>query len=416
MHFDKIQVPTNGTKILFEAGKWIVPDNPIIPFIEGDGIGSDITKAMIRVVDAAVKKTSKGTRKISWMEIFAGARAREKYGEFLPSDTILAIQTFLVAIKGPLTTPVGGGFRSLNVTLRQNLNLWANIRPYRDYGGPSPLKHPEDLDIVLFRENTEDVYAGVEWPVHSAETGKIRQFLNKNFHLSISPDTGIGIKLISEHASKAIVRAAIKFAIQEKRKIVTLMHKGNIEKYTEGAFNTWGYEVAKKEFGDITVTTEELQSSYGGKLPDGKILINDKIADAVFQETLINHKNFSVIVTMNLNGDYVSDAIAAQVGGLGIAPGANVGDVTGIFEATHGTAPTLANKNKANPSALILSAAMMLEYIGWKEAAETIRLAIKTTIGQKRVTEDFAIQMIGDVNSLGTAEFANAIIENIEAK
>ncbi len=413
MQFAKIQVPTNGSRIQFNAGKWIVPNTPIIPYIEGDGIGPDITKAMQNVVNASVNKAYDGTRKITWMEIFAGEKAMKKYGEYLPADTLNAIQYFLVAIKGPLTTPIGGGIRSLNVAIRHKLNLWNCIRPYRDYGAPSPLKHPEDLDIVLFRENTEDVYAGVEWPVNSLETRQLREFLNNKFHLSITPDTGIGVKLISEHASKAIVRAGIKFAIEEKRKIVTLMHKGNIEKYTEGAFNTWGYEVAKKEFGDITITTEELQATYGGKIPDGKILINDKIADAVFQEILINHKNFSVIVTMNLTGDYVSDAIAAQVGGLGIAPGANVGDIIGLFEATHGTAPTLANKNKANPSALILSAAMMLEYIGWAEAAEEIRSAVKKTIDQDRVTEDFAIQMQGDVKPLGTAEFADAIIENL---
>ncbi len=297
------------------------------------------------------------------------------------------------------------------------MDLYACIRPNRWYNGvPTPIKNPEKVNITIFRENTEDVYAGVEWPVNSSETRQIREFLNQNFHLTISPDTGIGIKLISEHASKAIIRAAIKFAIEENRKIVTLMHKGNIEKYTEGAFMKWGYDLAKAEFNNITITSEELQSKYGGKIPDGKILINDKIADAVFQEILINHKNFSVIVTMNLNGDYVSDAIAAQVGGLGIAPGANIGDAIGVFEATHGTAPTLANKNKANPSALILSAAMMLEYIGWNEAADLIRFAVKKTIEQEQITEDFAIQMPGNVKALGTAEFAKAIIENIEGK
>ena len=411
--FKHLVVPSNGQQITFENGQMRVPDTPVLCFIEGDGTGSDISKAMLRVVDAAVKKFYQGKRKIAWMEIFAGEKAKTRFGEYLPKDTIAAIKYFKVAIKGPLATPVGGGIRSLNVALRQELNLYQCVRPCQDYGAPSPVLHPEDVNIVVFRENTEDVYAGIEWPKGSPQAEKIRIFLKNELNVSIGADAGIGIKPITERATRNIVRAAIKYAIANKRPVVTVMHKGNIMKFTEGAFKNWAFQLAKEEFKDSVVTEDELTKTLGGKMPAGKILLNDRIADSVFQQVLMRAKEYSVIVTPNLNGDFLSDAIAAQIGGLGIAPSANIGDTEAVFEATHGTAPKYANQDKVNPSALILSAAMMLEHIGWKETAISIRSAIRKTIAQKRVTYDFARLMGKDATELKCSEFASAVIENL---
>jgi isocitrate dehydrogenase len=411
--FKNLVVPPEGQRITYEDGRIKVPNNPILCFIEGDGTGSDISKAMLRVVDAAVKKTSKGKKKITWLEIFAGEKAKEKYGEHLPRDTIDAIKYFKIAIKGPLSTPVGGGIRSLNVTLRQELNLYQCVRPCRDYGAPSPVCHPEDVNIVVFRENTEDVYAGIEWPKDSPQAEKLRAFMKKEFDVTIDPDAGIGIKPITEHATKNIVRAAIKYALAHKRPSVTVMHKGNIMKFTEGAFKNWAFQLAKDEFKDAVITEADVEKIHAGKVPPGKVVLNDRIADSVFQQVLMRAKEYSVIVTPNLNGDYVSDAIAAQIGGLGIAPSANIGDTEAVFEATHGTAPKYANMDKVNPSALILAAAMMLEHIGWNEATDCIKAAIRKTIAQKRVTYDFARLIGKDAKELKCSEFATAVIENL---
>ncbi len=411
--FKHLVVPTEGQPITYKNGKISVPDTPILCYIEGDGTGSDITKAMLRVVDAVVKKTYNGKRKITWLELLAGEKAKAKFGEHLPRDTVEAIRYFKVAIKGPLATPVGGGIRSLNVTLRQELNLYQCVRPCQDYGAPSPVKHPEDVDIVVFRENTEDVYAGIEWPKDSPLAEKLRVFLKKELNVTLDPDSGIGIKPITEHATRNIVRAAIKYAIAHKRPTVTIMHKGNIMKFTEGAFRNWALQLAKEEFKDTVITEAEVEKTYAGKVPAGKVVLNDRIADSVFQQVLMRAKEYSVIVTPNLNGDYVSDAIAAQVGGLGIAPSANIGDTEAVFEATHGTAPKYANQDKVNPSALILAAAMMLEHIGWNEAADSIKSAIRKTIAQKRVTYDFARLMGKETKELKCSQYASAVIENL---
>ncbi len=411
--FKQLVVPSEGQPITFKNGKISVPNTPILCYIEGDGTGSDITKAMLRVVDAAVQKTYSGKKKITWLEIFAGEKAKAKFGEYLPKDTINAIKYFKIAIKGPLSTPVGGGIRSLNVTLRQELNLYQCVRPCKDYGAPSPVKHPEDVDIVVFRENTEDVYAGIEWPKDSSQAEKLRIFLKKELNVAIDPDAGLGIKPITEHATRNIMRAAIKYAIAHKRPSVTVAHKGNIMKFTEGAFKNWAFQLAQEEFKDTVITEAEVEKTYGGKVPAGKILLNDRIADSVFQQVLMRAKEYSVIVTPNLNGDYMSDAIAAQIGGLGIAPSANIGDTEAVFEATHGTAPKYANQDKVNPSAIILAAAMMLEHIGWNEAGDSIKSAIRKTISQKRVTYDFARLMGNDAKELKCSEYAAAVIENL---
>lgn len=411
--FKQLVIPSEGQPITYKNGQMLVPNSPILCYIEGDGTGSDITKAMLRVVDAVVKKNYKGKKKITWLEIFAGEKAKAKFGEYLPKDTIEAIKMFKVAIKGPLNTPVGGGIRSLNVTLRQELNLYQCVRPCKDYGAPSPVRHPEDVDIVVFRENTEDVYAGIEWPRDSPQAEKLRVFLKKELNVTIDADAGIGIKPITEHATKNIVRAAIKYAIAHKRPSVTVMHKGNIMKFTEGAFKNWAFQLAKDEFKDVVITEAEVEKNYASKVPPGKILLNDRIADSVFQQVLMRTKEYSIIVTPNLNGDYLSDDIAAQVGGLGIAPSGNIGDTEAVFEATHGTAPKYANLDKVNPSAIILSAAMMLEHIGWIEAADSIKAAIRKTITQKRVTYDFARLMGKDATELKCSEFASAVIENL---
>jgi len=401
-----------GEKIRIENGKLIVPDNPIIPYIEGDGIGPDITNAALPVFDAAVEFAYSGKRKIEWKEIYAGEKAMEKMGELLPDETKEAIREHIIAIKGPLTTPVGGGYRSLNVTLRQVLDLYACVRPVRWVKGvPSPMVHPEKLDVVIFRENTEDVYAGIEWPKSSEEALKIIEFVKENFGINIREDSGIGIKPISVFGTKRLVRKAIQYAIENDRRSVTLVHKGNIMKYTEGAFREWGYEVALEEFRDKVVTEDEVKEI--GEVPEGKILIKDRIADNMFQQLLTRPNEYDVIATPNLNGDYLSDACAAQVGGLGMAPGGNIGDFIALFEATHGTAPKYRGMDKVNPSSLILSGVMMLKYMGWKEAGELIEKGIEKTILDRKVTYDLARQ-IGGVDPIKTSEFGREIIKRME--
>ncbi len=413
MEFKKLTPPDEGEKIRIEGDGIVVPDEPIIPFIEGDGIGPDIWRASKRVLDAAVQKAYEGQRRIVWFEIFAGEKAKAKYDEWLPEDTFNAIRHFVVAIKGPLTTPVGGGYRSLNVTLRQVLDLYACVRPVKYYPGvPAPVKRPERMDVVIFRENTEDVYAGIEWKEASDEARRIIEFIGREFGVTIRPDSGIGIKPVSITGSKRLVRKAIRYALENRRESVTLVHKGNIMKFTEGAFKEWGYEVAEQEFADFTVTEADLWEKFDGKRPDGKIVIKDRIADNMFQQILTRTDEYDVIATTNLNGDYLSDACAAQVGGLGMAPGANIGDHIGLFEATHGTAPKYAGQDKVNPGSLILSGVMMLQYLGWKEAAQLIEKALAKTIQQKRVTYDLERQMEG-ATLLKCSEFAEAIVENM---
>jgi isocitrate dehydrogenase len=413
MASEKIVVPENGEKINFQNGDIQVPDHPIIPFIEGDGIGRDIWKATRRVLDAGVEKAFQGNRSIAWCEVFAGEKAKEQFDEWLPDESVKAISEYRVAIKGPLTTPVGTGIRSLNVGLRQILDLYCCVRPCRYIPGvPSPVREPHKLDVVIFRENTEDVYAGVEWKQGTPEVKEVIDFLNSRFSSGIREDSGIGIKPISIFGTKRLVRQAIRYAIDHDRRRVTLVHKGNIMKFTEGAFRDWGYELAQEEFSDICINETELWDHHGGNIPDGKILINDRIADAMFQQVLLRPDEYDVIALPNLNGDYLSDACAAQVGGLGMAPGANIGDQVALFEATHGTAPKYADQDKVNPSSLILSGIMMLEYLGWQESADLINSAVATTIAQKRVTYDLERQMEG-ATVLKTSEFASVIIDNL---
>lgn len=391
----------------------IVPDDPEIAYIEGDGIGPDITRAMLKVVNAAVDKAYQGKRRIIWREVLAGEKAYKETGEYLPEETLKIIKECVVAIKGPLTTPVGGGFRSLNVTLRQVLDLYACVRPVRWIPGtPSPVREPHKVNMVIFRENTEDVYAGIEYPAGSPEAKKLIEFIRENFGKEIREDSGIGIKPISAFGTKRLVRKAIKYALENKLPSVTLVHKGNIMKYTEGAFRAWGYEVAKEEFPEVTVPEEEIPQRYPHGVPEGVVVIKDRIADAMFQWALLRPEEYSVLATPNLNGDYLSDALAAQVGGLGMAPGANIGDGYAVFEATHGSAPKYAGLDKANPSSLILSAKMMLEYLGWKEAAELIWKALAKTIQSKVVTYDLARQMEG-AKEVKCSEFADEIVKNI---
>jgi isocitrate dehydrogenase len=414
LSYNGIPVPEEGQKIRIEDGKLVVPDRPIIPFIEGDGTGRDIWRAAHRVFEAATAKAYKGQRRVIWYEIFAGEKAYARYGQWLPQDTVAAIRDFIVAIKGPLTTPVGGGIRSLNVSLRQLLDLYACVRPIRWYPGvPSPVKHPEKLNIVIFRENTEDVYAGIEFAQGTENAQKAIDFL-RSLGYTVRPDSGIGVKPISITGTQRLVRKALRYARENGRRRVTLVHKGNIMKFTEGAFRDWGYQVAREEFGDVTVTEQELWETYGGKLPEGKILVNDRIADSMFQQVLTRPDEYSVIATPNLNGDYLSDACAAQVGGLGLAPGANIGDYIALFEATHGTAPKYADKDVINPSAVILAGVMMFEYIGWREVADLITKGISRTISEKVVTYDLARLMDG-AREVKTSEFATAIIENMDS-
>ena len=407
------QPPADGQEIGFENGQLQVPDRPIIAFIEGDGIGPDIWHATQKVLDAAVDTTYGGSKSIAWMEVLAGEKAKANTGEWLPEATFDAIRHYRGAIKGPLTTPVGGGFRSLNVTLRQVLDLYACVRPVKHYAGvPSPVKEPEKVDMVLFRENTEDVYSGIEFASGTKEANQLIDFLNNTLGKSVRPASGIGIKPVSAMGTKRLVRKAVQYAIDLGRDSVTLVHKGNIMKFTEGAFKDWGYELAREEFGDQTISEQQLWDDFDGKMPAGKVLIKDRIADAMFQQVLLRPAEYGVIATMNLNGDYLSDALAAQVGGLGMAPGSNEADGLALFEATHGTAPKYAGLDKVNPGSLILSGVMMLRWLGWQEAADRVEGALGETISQKRVTYDLERQMDG-ATLLKTSEFGDAIISNL---
>jgi isocitrate dehydrogenase len=464
--YNGVSVPSNGKKIGYAAGKYDIPDNPIIPFIEGDGTGRDIWKAALRVFDAAVEKAYKGKCRVAWYEVFAGEKAKAKFDNWLPDDTVDAIREFRVAIKGPLTTPVGGGIRSLNVALRQILDLYSCVRPVKYYKGvPSPVKHPERMDVVIFRENTEDVYIGIEWEQGTPEVAKLIEFINKDMLKSgkkqIRLDSGVGIKPISIFGTKRLVRMAIQQALETGRKVVTLVHKGNIQKFTEGAFRKWGYELATEEFRDKVITEREswiidnkdknpnitvaqnaesvepgmefappafrqsveaevkdvldkIYATHGNGQWKKKIMINDRIADSIFQQIVTRPEEYSVLATPNLNGDYISDAAAAQVGGLGIAPGANIGDGYAIFEATHGTAPKYADKDVINPGSVLLSGVMMFRHIGWNEAADLIEGGMERTIQQKKVTYDFERLMEG-ATKVKTSEFADHIIENMGA-
>jgi isocitrate dehydrogenase len=465
--YNSLRVPADGQAIEFSDGKFRIPDRPILPYIEGDGIGRDIWKASQRVFDAAVEQAYGGKRRVVWFEVFAGETAYHLFREWLPQETIEAIRDFRIAIKGPLTTPVGGGIRSLNVALRQILDLYACVRPVRYFPGvPSPVKHPERMNIVIFRENTEDVYIGIEWKSGTPEVKKLLDFLNKDMlgggPKQIRMDSGISIKPISPTGTKRLVRRAIAYAIEHKRRTVTMMHKGNIQKFTEGAFRDWGYEEAREEFRSQIITEREswiidnldknaglsveqnaamiepgleqateafrkeayaevkqvvdsIYATHGKGQWKQKIMINDRIADSIFQQILTRADEYQVLATPNLNGDYISDAAAAQVGGLGMAPGANIGDGYGIFEATHGTAPKYADKDVINPSSVMLSGAMMFEFMGWTEVARLIEGGIERTIGQKRVTYDLERLMEG-ATKLGTSEFATAIIENMQTR
>lgn len=408
MPFTKIRPPEEGERIEFKAGKLLVPENPIIPYFEGDGIGRDVVPAAIRVLNEAAELTG---REVIWFKTYAGEEAYRIYNSYLPEETLEAIRQYRVALKGPLTTPVGGGYRSLNVTIRQRLDLYANVRPvYYLKGVPSPIKNPEKVDFVIFRESTEDVYAGIEWERGSEKALKVIKFLVDELGVSIRNDSGIGIKPISEFATKRLVRMAIRYAIENGRESVTLVHKGNIMKFTEGAFRDWGYEVAKEEFGDKTITEAELWENYGGNAK-GKIVIKDRIADNMFQQILTRTDEYDVIALPNLNGDYLSDAAAAMVGGLGIAPGSNIGDGMGVFEPIHGSAPKYAGQNKVNPTAEILTGALMFEYLGWKDASEMIKRAVEVTIQSGIVTYDLHRRIGGTL--VGTREFAEEVVKNL---
>ncbi|HWZ83319.1 MAG TPA: NADP-dependent isocitrate dehydrogenase [Terriglobales bacterium] len=464
--FNGVPVPANGQPIQYKGGKYSVPDRPIVPFIEGDGTGRDIWKASVRVFDAAVEKAYGGKRAVAWYEVFAGEKAKARFQNWLPDDTVSAIREFRVAIKGPLTTPVGGGIRSLNVALRQILDLYSCVRPVKYYRGvPSPVKHPERMDVVIFRENTEDVYAGIEWEQGTADCARLIEFLNKDMlkggKKQVRLDSGVGIKPISVTGTKRLVRMAIQHALDNGRKTVTLVHKGNMQKFTEGAFRKWGYEVATDEFRTHVVTEREswildnkdknasltveqnaaliepglefatedfrqalykevkdcvdsIYTTHGHGAWKKKLMINDRIADSIFQQVVTRADEYSVLATPNLNGDYISDACAAQVGGLGIAPGANVGDGYAIFEATHGTAPKYADKDVINPGSVMLSGMMMFRFLGWSEAADLIEQSLERTIEQKKVTYDFERLMEGSTK-VKTSEFASAMIENMGA-
>ncbi len=430
--YEKLTPPTNGEKITRDKdGNLIVPDNPIIPYIAGDGIGPEVVDAMRVVVDAAIKTAYKGKKEIIWFEVFAGEKARDIYAAdftekqlkemdpkdvrnlFLPKDTLKAITDYIVAIKGPLTTPISGGFRSLNVAIRQLLDLYSCVRPVSHIKGvPAPVKTPEKVNMVIFRENIEDVYSGIEFEPESKDAVKLIKFLNNELGTKIIMESGIGIKPMSWANTSRLVRMAIKYAIDKGYDSVTLVHKGNIMKFTEGKFKDWGYKLAAQEFSDIVISEDEMWAKHDGKLPKGKILIKDRIADSMFQQILLRPDEYGVLALPNLNGDYISDALAAQVGGLGFAPGANIGDEAAVFEATHGTAPKHAGKNKVNPGSVIFSAVMMLDFMGWTEACEIIKTAIEKTVLQKKVTYDIARQL-KDVTPIGTSNFADAIIENM---
>ena len=404
-------IPSRGERIEFAAGAFRVPATPVIPFIEGDGTGPDIWRAAVRVFDAAVEKAYGGERRVAWMEVFAGEKAHKGFGEWLPQETIDAVEEFRVAIKGPLTTPVGGGIRSINVALRQTCNLYATVRPVRWFEGVgAPVKEPQKVDFIIFRENLEDVYAGIEYKAGSPEADRLRDFLQREFGVTnIPPKSAIGIKPMSEAGSKKLIELAIRYAVRKRKSSVTLVHKGNIMKFTEGAFRDWGYELAREKFGDATIPESEATSDTAGK-----VVIKDRIADAMFQQILLRPDEYSVIATPNLNGDYLSDAAAAQVGGLGLAPGGNIGDGFAVFEATHGTAPKYAGKDKINPGSVILSGMMMFEHLGWDEAARLIVGGLENAIRSKRVTYDLARQMPG-ATEVGTSAFADGIIAGMRA-
>ncbi len=402
---DKIEIGSDGSLQ--------VPEVPVIPYIEGDGVGPDIWRASVRVFDAAVQKSYKGKRKVQWLEVYAGEKAFQRKGEWAPEETIEAIREYKVSIKGPLTTPVGGGIRSINVLLRQILDLYACIRPVRYIPGtPSPVKHPEKVDMVVFRENTEDVYAGIEWKEGTEEVSRIRLFLEREMGKKIREDSAIGIKPISRYGTKRLVRRAIQYALSHGRKSVTLVHKGNIMKFTEGAFRDWGYEIAREEFRDKILPESELGDRKMKNPPKGKIFLKDRIADAMFQQILLRPEDYDVLAMPNLNGDYMSDALAAQVGGLGMAPGGNIGDQAAVFEATHGTAPKYAGKDVINPGSLILSGAMMFDYLGWTAVRKKIVKALEKTVSKKIVTYDLARQLKG-AKKVKCSDFASAIIENL---
>ena len=403
----------SGVIVYSEDGNLIVPDFPVIPFIEGDGIGPDIWRAARRVLDAAVSSVFGDKRKLQWLEILAGEKAYNRSQSWLPNDTLEAIRTYRVAIKGPLTTPVGEGIRSINVGLRQELDLYACVRPVKYIDGiPSPMLRPSDVDMIIFRENTEDVYMGLEWKAGSSIAQKIIDLVKAEDGRDIRPDSGIGIKPISRFGTRRLVRMAIEYALEHKKKSVTIVHKGNIMKFTEGAFRNWGYEVAKEEFGEKTITEAELWEKYNGTIPSDKVVIKDRIADAMFQQILLRPSEYDVLAMPNLNGDYMSDSLAAMVGGLGMAPGANIGDGIALFEATHGTAPKYAGQDKVNPGSLILSGAMMLDFLGWKTAGDSVREALEKAVAKKRVTYDLARQMEGAVE-VKCSEFAEEIVRHI---
>jgi len=415
MAFQHVKMPESGDKIRVENGRLVVTDQPILGFVEGDGIGVDITPACMKVWNAAVEKAYVGKRKVHWAELFLGEKAGGIYdGDYFPDETLEAIQELIVSIKGPLTTPVGEGFRSLNVSLRQTLDLYACVRPVKYYNGvPSPLKKPEEVDAVIFRENTEDVYAGLEYESGSEENRKLAKFLREEMGAEFFEDAGLGIKPISAFGSKRLVRKAIQYAIDNNRSSVTLVHKGNIMKFTEGAFRKWGYEVAAEEFGDVTITEDEVWVKHDGKPPEGKIVIKDRIADIMFQLMLLRPAEFEVLATMNLNGDYLSDSLAAEVGGMGIAAGANMADHVAVFEATHGTAPKYAGKDMVNPSSLMFSGCMMFDYIGWPEVGKLIETAFEKVVGEKIVTYDFARQL-DNATKVPTSGFADALVDAIQ--
>jgi isocitrate dehydrogenase len=415
MSYRHIRFPDRGTRIEVRDGALVVPDDPILGYVEGDGIGADIMRASLRVWDAAVAKAYDGKKTIHWVELFMGEKAAGLYdGQVYPEEGRDALRDVKVSIKGPLTTPVGGGFRSLNVSLRQDLDLYACVRPVRWFEGvPSPLREPGKVDVVIFRENTEDVYAGIEYAAGSPENEKLAAFLRDELGARFFEGAGLGVKPVSAFGSKRLVRMAIRHAIERGKKSVTLVHKGNIMKYTEGAFRSWGYEVAREEFAEVTITEDELWDRHEGELPDGKIVIKDRIADIMFQHMLLRPAEFDVLATTNLNGDYLSDAIAAEVGGVGIAPGANIGDEVAIFEATHGSAPKYTDQDKANPGSLLFSGVMMLEHLGWQDAADLIKGAFPRVVSSKVVTYDFARQMEG-ATEVPTSGFADALIDTIE--
>jgi len=411
--FKKIKPPEEGELVRIVDGKLVVPDNPIVAYIEGDGIGPEIVAVARRVLDAAIEKAYGGRRRIVWWEIYAGHKAQEIYGELLPRDTLEAIKYTKVAIKGPLTTPVGGGYRSLNVAIRKALDLYANIRPVQYFGQPAPHRYADKVDFIIFRENTEDLYAGIEWPAGSPEAAKLREFLKKELGVELREDAGIGIKPITKFATQRLMRKALQYAVRKKRRVVTIMHKGNIMKYTEGAFREWAYELALKEFRDHIVTEEELYSRYNGEMPEGKILVNDRIADNMLQQIITRPWDYDIIVAPNINGDYISDEANALVGGIGMAAGMNAGDYMAVAEPVHGTAPKYAGKNKVNPSAEILSGCLLLEHMGWEEPVSLIKEAIRRAIADKKVTYDLARHMPG-VEPLGTKEYGEALIEYIK--